>query len=77
MPKLITVCPYLLVTGTIFSAPKVSPYITRERMTLAITSPCAPSSMACCSLVSCIATRVTSFSSEFVNSLTSFYHPRC
>lgn len=49
MPKLMTVCPYLLVTGTIFSAPKVSPYMTSERMTLAMTSPSAPSSMACCS----------------------------
>ena len=39
MPKLMTVCPYLLVTGTIFSAPKVSPYMTSERMTFAMTSP--------------------------------------
>ena len=47
-PKLITVWPYWLVTGTIRSAPKASPYMTRVLTTLAMTSPFSPSSSACC-----------------------------
>ena len=51
MPKLMTVWPYWLVTGTIRSAPKASPYRTRVFTTLAMVSPWAPSSSACCAFV--------------------------
>ena len=48
-PKLVTRCPFAPVTGTIFSAPNVSPYRTSVFMTLANVSPFSPSSRACCS----------------------------
>ena len=48
-PKLVTMWPFLLVTGTMRVAPKHSPYITRVFTTLAMAGPLAPSSSACCS----------------------------
>ena len=44
------------VTGTILSAPKVSPYMTRVFMTFAMVSPLEPLRMACCSGVKYIMT---------------------
>ena len=53
-PKLMTVCPYSELIGTILSAPKVSPYMTRVLTTFAMVSPFSPFSIACCSGVSFI-----------------------
>ena len=46
-PKLVTMWPFLLVTGTMRVAPKHSPYITSVRTTLAIAGPREPSRSAC------------------------------
>ena len=54
IPKLVTKWPSACVTGTSFSAPKISPYMTTVSMTFAITSPSRPFKIAFCSSVSFI-----------------------